>query len=247
MLTWVIEDGSIKTHKKGGFSHMARNAFIIIDMQKDFNYPNAPFRVDCGMEALPYIEQALEATRKSNVPIFHVFRYYRANGVDCEITRYDAYKSKGFHGCTITEEGAEIIDSIKPIKGEYQVVKQRWSAFYNTELDMILRRLGVKQVVLAGVQTPNCIRGTVWDANSLDYEVIVLTDSTNAKTPEVHQANLFDMKNIGIKMMTTQEYCDILAADPEGPEATFQERIRAEIESSGIAPEPRDIYNGVQY
>ena len=139
------------------------------------------------------------------------------------------------------------IDSIKPIKGEYQVVKQRWSAFYNTELDMILRRLGVKQVVLAGVQTPNCIRGTVWDANSLDYEVIVLTDSTNAKTPEVHQANLFDMKNIGIKMMTTQEYCDILAADPEGPEATFQERIRAEIESSGIAPEPRDIYNGVQY
>ena len=88
---------------------MARNAFIIIDMQQDFNVPGAPFRVDCGLEALPYIKKALEATRKSNVPVFHVFRYYRKNGVDCEITRYDAYKSKDFHGCTIGEKGAEIL------------------------------------------------------------------------------------------------------------------------------------------
>lgn len=226
---------------------MARNAFIIIDMQQDFNVPGAPFRVDCGLEALPYIKKALEATRKSNVPVFHVFRYYRKNGVDCEITRYDAYKSKDFHGCTIGEKGAEILEdpaelSIKPIKGEYTIVKQRWSAFFNTELDLILRRLQVRQVILAGVQTPNCIRGTVWDANSLDYEVIVLTDATNAKTPEVHQANLFDMKNIGIKMMTTDEYCACLAEDPDGPEASFQDRQRAEIESCKYVPEPEDMY-----
>lgn len=226
---------------------MARNAFIIIDMQKDFNVPGAPFRVDCGLEAMPYIEKALAATRESNVPIFHVFRYYRANGVDCEITRYDAYKEKGFHGCTIGEEGAEIMDSIKPIDGEYQIVKQRWSAFFNTELDLILRRLQVRQVILAGVQTPNCVRGTVWDANSLDYEVICLTDATNAKTPEVHQANLFDMKNIGIKLMTTDEYCAILKEDPDGPEATFQDRIKAEIESAKNRPEPTDIYEYVKF
>ncbi|MBE6114552.1 MAG: cysteine hydrolase [Erysipelotrichaceae bacterium] len=222
---------------------MSQNAFIIIDMQKDFNVPGAPFRVDCGLEALPYIEQALEATRKSNLPIVHVFRYYRANGVDCEITRYDAYKSKGFHGCTVAEEGAEILDSIKPIAGEYTIVKQRWSAFFQTELDMILRRLGVKQVILAGVQTPNCIRGTVWDANSLDYEVIVLTDATNAKTPEVHQANLFDMKNIGIKMMTTAEYVECLKNNPDGPEAGNQLRIRNEIAEAKNQPEPHDMYD----
>ena len=222
---------------------MARNAFIIIDMQKDFNVPGAPFRVDCGLEALPYIEEALKATRESNVPVFHVFRYYRANGVDCEITRYDAFKSKGFHGCTVAEDGAQIMESIRPIAGEYTIVKQRWSAFFNTELDMILRRLGVKQVILAGVQTPNYIRGTVWDANSLDYEVIVLTDATNAKTPEVHQANLFDMANIGIKLMTTAEYVECLKKDPDGPEATFQERIREEIETAKNLPEPYDMYD----
>ena len=226
---------------------MARNAFIIIDQQKDFNLPGAPFRVDCGLEAEPYIEQALAATREvnkeiNNIPVFHVFRYYRADGTDCEITRYDAFASKGYHGCTIGEEGAEELDPIHPIPGEYCIVKQRCSAFFHTELDLILRRLGVKQVILTGVQTPNCIRGTVWDANSLDYEVIVLTDATNAKTPEVHQANLFDMKNIGIKMMTTAEYVECLKNDPKGPEATFQERIRAEIESRHAVPEPHDFY-----
>lgn len=221
---------------------MARNAFIIIDMQKDFNEVGAPFRVDCGLEAMPYIEKALEATRKSNVPVFHVFRYYRADGSDVELTRYDGFVQKG-GGCVSATRGAEIMDSIKPIDGEYQIVKQRWSAFFQTELDMLLRRLGVKQVVLAGVQTPNCIRGTVWDANSLDYEVIVLTDATNAATPEVHQANLFDMKNIGVKLMTTDEYVASLEADPDGPEATFAERLREEIENSKKVPEPAWMYD----
>ncbi len=220
---------------------MAKNAFIIIDMQKDFNLVGAPFRVDCGLEAMPYIEQALEATRKTDIPVFHVFRYYRADGCDVEITRYDGFVAKG-GGCVTATPGAEIMDSIKPIEGEYQIVKQRWSAFFNTELDLILRRLQVKQVILAGVQTPNCIRGTVWDANSLDYEVIVLTDATNAATPEVHQANLFDMKNIGTKLMTTAEYCEILKNNPEGPEATFQDRQRAEIEACTKSPEPHDMY-----
>ena len=50
------------------------------------------------------------------------------------------------------------------------------------------------------------------------------------------------MKNIGIKMMTTAEYVECLKNDPKGPEATFQERIRAEIESRHAVPEPHDFY-----
>lgn len=220
---------------------MPRNAFLIIDMQKDFNLEGAPFRVDAGLEAMPYIEEALEATRQTDIPIFHVFRHYRADGSDVELTRYDGFKQSG-GGVVTGTEGAEIMDSIKPVEGEYLIEKQRWSAFFQTELDLILRRLGVKQVVLTGVQTPNCIRGTAWDANSLDYEIICLTDATNAANAEVHQANLNDMKNIGVKMMTTAEYVESLKNDPEGPEATMQERLRNEIVGSGIIPQPVVMY-----
>jgi len=218
-----------------------RNAFLIIDMQKDFNEVGAPFRVDCGLEALPFIEKALEATRNTDIPIFHVFRHYRANGSDVEITRYDGFVQKG-GGCVTGTHGAEIMDSIKPVEGEYLIEKQRWSAFFQTELDMILRRLGVKQVVLTGVQTPNCIRGTAWDANSLDYEIVCLTDATNAANPEVHQANLNDMKNIGVKLMTTEEYVDSLKEDPKGPEAGMQARLREEILNSDKVPQPVVMY-----
>ncbi|WP_018659025.1 cysteine hydrolase family protein [Allofustis seminis] len=220
---------------------MPRNAFLIIDMQRDFLDEDSPLVVKAGLEALPHIERALEATRKSNVPVFHVFRLYRGNGSDVEVTRYEGWKSNG--GSLVPgTEGAEIPASIAPIDGEYLIVKQRWSAFFMTELDLVLRRLGVRQVILTGVQTPNCIRGTAWDANSLDYEVICLTDGTNAANAEVHEQNLRDMKNIGVKLMTTDEYVENLEKDPEGPEANLQAEVRKEILASDVIPEPSKIY-----
>lgn len=220
---------------------MPRNAFLIIDMQRDFLDEDSPLLVDAGLEALPHIERALAATRETGIPVIHVFRHYRADGSDVELTRYRTWKSNG--GSLVPgTPGAQIPESIEPIEGEYLIVKQRWSAFFQTELDLLLRRLGVKQVILTGVQTPNCIRGTAWDANSLDYETIVLTDGTNAANSEVHQANLFDMKNIGIKLMSTDEYIASLRADPKGPEANLVEELRKEIVASDVAPEPVALY-----
>lgn len=72
-------------------------------------------------------------------------------------------------------------------------------------LDLMLRRMGVKTVVLAGTQYPNCVRGTANDAMSYDYETVVCTDACSAKTPEVAAANVFDMQNMGIKCISLDE------------------------------------------
>lgn len=213
---------------------MGKTALMIIDMQKDFCLPGAPFEVYGAMKVAEKIKEALEACRKHGIPVIHVFRYYRADGSDVELTRYDGFAKAG--GSLIRgTEGAEIVDELKPIEGEYLIVKQRWSAFFQTECDLLLRRLGVDHIVVTGVQTPNCIRGTVWDANSLDYEVTILTDGTGAKTDEVHQANLYDMKNIGIQLMTTEEFINSL---PNVPRENHVEKIRKDIEEKKIVPEP---------
>ncbi|QGP91999.1 Maleamate amidohydrolase [Neomoorella glycerini] len=205
---------------------MGKTALLIIDMQNDFCLPGAPFEVSGALKVAAKIKEALEACRKNGLPIVHVIRHYRPDGSDVEITRYEAFLNAG--GALIPgSKGAKIIEELKPIEGEYLIVKQRWSAFFQTELDILLKRLGVDQVVITGVQTPNCIRGTVWDANSLDYEVIVLTDGTGAKTPEVHEANLFDMKNIGVKLMTTEEFIKSL---PAPPKENLIAKIRGDIE-----------------
>ncbi|KHN47837.1 hypothetical protein glysoja_029255 [Glycine soja] len=60
-----------------------------------------------------------------------------------------------------------------------------------------------------GVQTPNCIRQTVCDAVALDYQpVTVIVDATAAATPDIHLANVFDMKNIGVATPTLQEWSE---------------------------------------
>jgi len=213
---------------------LGKTAFLIIDMQKDFCLPGAPFEVNGAMKVSKKIKEALEACRRHGLPVVHVFRHYRADGSDVELTRYDGFVKAGTSLVRGTDS-AEILEELKPVDGEYLVVKQRWSAFFQTELDLLLRRLGVDQIVVTGVQTPNCIRGTVWDANSLDYEVIVLTDGTGAKTDAIHEANLLDMKNIGIQLMTTEEFVNSL---PNPPRANHVDKIRGDIGKKKLVPEP---------
>jgi len=209
---------------------VGKTAFIVIDMQKDFCLPGAPFEVTGAITVVPYIKRALDACRTHRISIIHVFRYYRVDGSDVELTRYDDFMKAG-GGCVQGTKGVEILDELKAIEGEYLIVKQRWSAFFRTELDCLLKRLGVDQIVVTGVQTPNCIRATVWDANSLDYEVIVLTDGTGAKTAEIHKANLIDMESIGIKLMTTDE---LIKSLPIIPKDNLRRRIEFEIETKRV-------------
>ncbi|XP_015162271.1 probable inactive nicotinamidase At3g16190 isoform X3 [Solanum tuberosum] len=63
-------------------------------------------------------------------------------------------------------------------------------------------------LIQEGVQTPNCIRQTVFDAVALDYQrVTVIIDATAAATPDIHIANIFDMKNVGVATPTLEEWC----------------------------------------
>ena len=101
--------------------------------------------------------------------------------------------------------GGALADGLRPDSSDIILPKYRNSAFFHTNLDDMLRRMGVKTVVLCGTQYPNCVRGTANDAMSYDYETIIDTDACSAKTPEVAAANVFDMKNMGIKCLSLVE------------------------------------------
>ena len=85
--------------------------------------------------------------------------------------------------------------------------KKRFSAFYATHLASLLRRLGCTHVVVAGVQTPNCIRATAFDALAEDFPAVsVLADCTASATDAVQNANLFDLRNAGIHTPTLAQW-----------------------------------------
>ena len=139
----------------------------------------------------------------------HVRRVHRKNGSDVDKSRIILFKNTG--GFLVEESrGSEIIDQLKPLPSEIVITKKRWSAFFHTELDLMLRREKIKDLIICGIQTPNCIRATFTDAISLDYNVVVLEDGTASSTINVQKSNLFDMGNMGAKILKTDEVINLL-------------------------------------
>jgi len=180
-------------------------ALMIIDMQNDFVLPGAPACVAGAYATIPCIRKMLDVFRANRWAVFHVVREYRADGSDIEITRLPGFLNNKRYIVPGTE-GCKIVDDLTPIEGEYRIVKNRFSGFMNTELDFMLRRVGATRLVVCGTQYPNCIRATIFDAISYGYPVINITDATSAQTPQIADANIIDLKNIGVECISSDEF-----------------------------------------
>lgn len=176
-------------------------ALLIIDMQRDFVTAGSPLCVAGAAATVPVIVELLRFCRqRGTTAIFHIVREYDPSGLDVERCRLEQFCR--VPGAVRGTPGAEIVPELRPLPGEMVIVKPRFSAFFRTKLDLCLRRLGVDSLLIAGTQYPNCIRATVTDALSLDYRVTVLTDCCSARTPEIAEANLTDMRNLGARCVS---------------------------------------------
>ncbi len=181
-------------------------ALLIIDMQNDGMSMIPSFR-----QVIPAIAQILSASRERQIPVIYKSRIHRADGVDVETFRRELFACRPF----LVEGtfGAAVVDELQPKEGDIMVRGTRFSGFFQTDLQLVLTRLGVRRLLICGVQTPNCVRATVTDAVAYDYDVVLISDAVMAQTPEIHAANLFDMKNMGIGIMTVAELIAELNCD----------------------------------
>lgn len=194
-----------QSHYPTADTEKADVAVIVIDMQNDFVDPKGVLCVDGAKATIPAIQDLLKYGRDNKWKIVYIVREHRTSGLDVDAPRVPLFVDGKPGYCVPGTWGGQIVDGLTPEKDDLVVAKFRNSAFFNTQLDLILRRLGVKTVVLAGTQYPNCVRGTANDAMSYDYETVICTDACSAKTPEVAEANIFDMRNMGIKCITLDE------------------------------------------
>lgn len=213
-----------------------RSALILIDMENGFVDPRGGHCIRFAQSTVPACVRALDLARSKGIPVFFVKRIYRADGSDVELTRYAAWKAGG-RACIPASAGpnsAQAPEGLRPRPGDYTIIKPRWSAFFQTELDLILRRLDVRTVILAGTTTPNCVRATCYDAIALEYNTVVLTDCCSSQTEEIQRVNLEDMERAGAILMDSAAFTDYgLETVPDLPAA-----IRAEMLASTAVPEP---------
>jgi nicotinamidase-related amidase len=187
---------------------MGKPALLIIDMQNDFVLEGKPLKVAGAREIIPKIQTVLSEFRKRSLPVFHILRVHRPDGSDVEIIRQDLFRNHPF--AVAGTRGAAVTDELTPGPGEHVLEKIRMSAFIGTELDLVLRTLGISTLFVCGIQTPNCIRTTVFDGVAYNYPVVLVDDATGASSEEVHRANIRDMRNIGIRIVKTAEIPGIL-------------------------------------
>src|SRR5205085_4687055 len=82
-----------------------------------------------------------------------------------------------------SQVGAAIAESLQPDEDDYSVLKPKHSAFYATPLDLLLRHLGVRRLIVTGVASDQCIVMSAAEARMRDYDVVVPADCVGAQTP----------------------------------------------------------------
>jgi len=156
------------------------------------------FNSDRAAKIIPDIKALLDFAREKKVPIVHATDAHLPN-VDPE---FDVW---GSHAVTGTW-GAEIVDELKPHKGDFRVLKRKYSAFQGTDLDQLLRELKVDTVILTGVVTDICIQHTAADAFFRGYKIIVPKDCVEAVDQPTQEAAIkFLRKAYGPEITTSKE------------------------------------------
>lgn len=190
--------------KIDGMLTRAENAILVVDMQNAWVLPSSPFHVAGAYATLPAIAKFLDYGRAHDWAVIYIYRIHRPSGIDAELFRRHFFE-EGQPICIAGTEAAAIPDAIKPKHGDISITKQRFSAFLQTDLDIVLRGLGTKNVYVTGTQYPNCIRATAVDSMCLDYITTVVTDCCSAATEEVANANIYDIRNMGIPCIPSSE------------------------------------------
>jgi biuret amidohydrolase len=156
----------------------AETVMIVVDMQNDFVSPGAPMQSTQALDLVEELANTLDLCRASGIRVVYTAQVHRIDGSDTGLFG-DLYPSIQQRSALMASaDGAQIIDRLFPRPGEHVIEKRRYSAFFATDLDLILRGWGIKTVVISGTTTENCCHATARDALFLDYKVAFLSDLT---------------------------------------------------------------------
>jgi nicotinamidase-related amidase len=189
---------------------LARTALVIIDMQRDFLEPGG-FGAALGNDvtrlqvAVAPCRAVLDAARTRGLLVIHTREGHRPDLSDAprlKVERGDPALRIGAPGpmgriLVRGEPGHDIIAELCPQAGEPVIDKPGKGAFYQTDLDLMLRNRGIETLLVCGVTTEVCVNTTVREANDRGYRCIVLADCCASYFPEFHAAGLAMIKAQG--------------------------------------------------
>jgi nicotinamidase-related amidase len=171
---------------------------VAIDLQNDFLHPDGWY-AKSGVD-ISHMQRVIEPTRvlvqharDAGVPIIWTRHGFRQETAGAFFALRPFLREGGLRQDTW---GYEILEDFDVEESDFLSHKSRLSAFFNTDLELILRGLGADTVLFTGVLTNQCVAATSKDANFRDFRPIVVADCTGTTMPHLHEAAL-EMMRVG--------------------------------------------------
>lgn len=212
---------------------LQRSAILVIDMQNDFCTPGGwvdHVGGDPAPDRAPIepLRALLPSLRTARVPVIWVNWGNRPDLANMPPNQIHLYTPQGHgtglgdplpgSGARVLEKGswaAAVVDELAPLPSDIQVDKHRISGFWDTPLDSILRNLGVRTVLFAGVNTDQCVLHSLTDANFLGYGCVLLSDCCATSSPAFcTEATIWNVKKCFGFVSDSTQLLQALAAPP---------------------------------
>ena len=197
------------------------SALIVIDMQNDFCAPGGLVAkggrdVSAAQEMAARLPALIAAARAAGVLVVFVRNVYTTDSnfylSDVWLEQAARKQGGGYTSIPVCADGSwegDFYGDVRPQPGDPVVTKHRYDAFYNTDLDTILRANGVRTAIITGVSTNVCVETTAREAFIRDFYVVLVADGTAAYSSEEHEKTLKDIDRFFGEITTIAELCAI--------------------------------------
>jgi len=187
-----------------------KSALLIIDMQNAFIHPEGSLskmglntsRTSIAIEPIKRLKKEFKAQK---LPVIYLQHAHRKDGTDAGMIAKVFPPIMALGHCIEDTWDGEIIEELKPEADDYIVKKHRFSGFYNTQLEDVLRGLGIEQLVVTGIATNVCVESTIRDAFYRDFNVFVPREATASYTLEDEQGALGNFQFAFARVVSEEE------------------------------------------
>ncbi len=178
---------------------MTRYAVLVIDMIREFcDLEQGLIPIENAARMLPALHEFVNEAREAGAVIIWVVDKHRRDKPDFELERVR------FH-CTEGTLGVELAPPLRALPEDYLVTKSRYSAFFGTDLDLILRNENISRLILTGTKTNVCVRAAAQDAFARNYDLLIPRELVTTDRENLHLANLEDMDRYFGRVLPTEE------------------------------------------
>ncbi|MDT8899433.1 isochorismatase family cysteine hydrolase [Thermanaerothrix sp. 4228-RoL] len=182
-----------------------RRALLLVDVINDFMHPNGKNYYPGYETILACIREVLRLAREADWLIVHIRERHRPNHQhDYEFEKLPLH-------CFDGSWDVEWAEGIQVLPGEYEISKRRYSAFFETDLNLLLREKGIEQVVVVGVKTHVCVRATVQDAFGWGFRPLVIKEAVGSNHNHLHEASLEDIQRYMGQVITLDEFRELIS------------------------------------